>query len=206
MPTQHTVVQGDCLENIAFKYGFFPETVWNHSDNADLRERCDPASLLPGDVIVIPDMRRKTFSVSTGRRHRFVRRGVPSWFRVTLDIEDTSLVGLEYTLNIDDGRVQHRGTLAAGGRVEHPMPPDCRHAVFTVGDEVFEFDLGHLDPVETRQGVVERLHALGYLEEGGEISDERLAAAIRHFQIDNGLKPTGESNDATRDALTRQQS
>ncbi|MHC4328990.1 MAG: LysM peptidoglycan-binding domain-containing protein, partial [Planctomycetota bacterium] len=154
MPRKHTVVQGDCIENIAFLYGFFSETVWNHPNNAKLRELRDSAVLKPGDVIVIPDLREKTIDIAAGKRHTFVRRGVPSRFRVELDLGETSIANLEYTLNIDNGTVLYHGTLDNSGRIDHPMPPDSRHAKLTVGEEVFEFDLGHLGLVEEREGII----------------------------------------------------
>jgi hypothetical protein len=201
MPKTHTVVQGDCLEKIAHQYGFFPETIWNHPDNAKLRELRDPAVLLPGDVVVIPDLRVKTVGVAAGQRHRFVRRGVSSRFRVTLDFGERSTANLKYLLDIDNGTALYQGTLDSSSRIDHWIPPASRHAKLTVGEEVFEFDLGHLDPVEERQGVVERLRGLGYLEDGGEVSDKRLTAALRHFQRDNKLEPTGKPDDDTRAAL-----
>jgi hypothetical protein len=35
---KYTVKQGDCISNIAFKYGFFPDTIWNDSKNSKLRQ------------------------------------------------------------------------------------------------------------------------------------------------------------------------
>jgi hypothetical protein len=197
MPKTHTVVQGDCLEKIAHQYGFFPETIWNHPDNVKLRELRDPAVLLLGDVVAIPDLRDKTVSVAAGQRHRFVRRGVSSRFRVTLDFGERSPANLKYLLDIDDGSVLYQGTLDSSGRIDHWIPPASGHAKLTVGEEVFEFDLGHLDPVEERQGIVERLRGLGYLEDGGEVSDKRLTGALRQFQQDNKLEPTGKPDDHT---------
>ena len=41
--------QGDALESIAEKTGFFWETIWRAAENKDLREaRGDPHVLLPG--------------------------------------------------------------------------------------------------------------------------------------------------------------
>jgi len=201
MPKTHTVVQGDCIDKIAYEYGFSPETIWNHPDNAKLRELRDPNVLLPGDVVVIPDLRQKTVGSPTGQRNRFVRRGVSSRFVVTLDFGERSTANLKYLLDIDNGTALYQGTLDRSGRIDHWMPPASRHAKLTVGEEVFEFDLGHLDPVEVRQGVVERLRGLGYLEDGGEVSDKRLTAALRHFQQDNKLEPTGKPDELTCAAL-----
>jgi N-acetylmuramoyl-L-alanine amidase len=59
MPS-HTVKQGDCISSIAHETGFFWETLWNHPDNAKLKQlRKNPNALLPGDVVSIPDQRVK---------------------------------------------------------------------------------------------------------------------------------------------------
>ena len=42
MPKQHKVKQGECLSSIAERYGLFPETIANDSDNSELKnERKD---------------------------------------------------------------------------------------------------------------------------------------------------------------------
>jgi len=34
---EHQVQQGDCINSIGLQYGFFPNTLWNHPDNAELK-------------------------------------------------------------------------------------------------------------------------------------------------------------------------
>jgi len=201
MATKHTVEQGDCLEKIAHQYGFTPATIWDHPDNTRLREDRDPGVLAPGDVVVIPDPRLKTVTAAPAKRHTFVHKGVVSRFRVSLDLGDRDLSGVKYLLDIDDRTALYQGTLDDKGLVDHPIPPDAKHAELTLGDEVFQFDLGHLDPVLERTGQVERLRGLYYLEDGGDVSDKRLTAALSQFQRDNDLEPTGKADADTRDAL-----
>ena len=201
MPREYAAVQGDCVENIAYAFGLYPDTVWDHPDNADLRESRDSVVLKPGDVVTIPDVRQETVDVAPDQRHRFRRRGVPSMFRVALDLGETPIEGLDYTLSIDNGAAFYRGKLDGTGRIEHPMPPDSRHAKLTVEEQVFEFDLGHLLPISERQGAVDRLRGLGYLEDSDGVSDDRLVAATTSFQREKGLDATGELTDATRAAL-----
>ena len=56
MAISYQVKEGDCLSSIAFEQGFFPDTIWNHSNNAVLKEkRKDPNVLMQGDVVFVPD-------------------------------------------------------------------------------------------------------------------------------------------------------
>ena len=66
----HNVTQGDCFLSIAEANGFFWETLWNHPENKTLKaERKDPAVLLPGDKVFVPDNHKKDVS---GQRIRSI--------------------------------------------------------------------------------------------------------------------------------------
>lgn len=83
MSTEHVAAQGDCIDSIAKKYGFFADTLWQAEENRALRElRKDRNVLMPGDVVVIPDLRIRTNSVATDKRHTFRRKGVPARLRM----------------------------------------------------------------------------------------------------------------------------
>ena len=73
-----TIVEpGDCFYNLSRQEGFHWETLWNHSNNADLRERRKhPNVLLPGDEVFVPDLTVKEVARPTDQRHRFVHKGV----------------------------------------------------------------------------------------------------------------------------------
>jgi N-acetylmuramoyl-L-alanine amidase len=50
MPKIHELVEGECVESVALLYGFHPTTIWEHPENADLREvRISPHVLVPGE-------------------------------------------------------------------------------------------------------------------------------------------------------------
>ncbi len=83
MSTEHTVRQGECIHSLAERYGFFPDTLWDHAENRDLRDLREDSNILqPGDVVHIPDLTEREESGSTDERHRFRRRGVPAMLRV----------------------------------------------------------------------------------------------------------------------------
>ena len=46
MPIEHTVQPGECIDSIAFQHGFFPDTLWDHGDNAALKQFEAPTTVL----------------------------------------------------------------------------------------------------------------------------------------------------------------
>ena len=75
---KYIVKQSDCISSIAFKYGFFPDTIWNDSKNSKLKQdRKDPNVLLPGDEVYIRDKEEKEESCASEERHSFRKKGVP---------------------------------------------------------------------------------------------------------------------------------
>src|SRR5712691_11805783 len=82
---QHKVRGGECLASIAAQYGFSVDTIWNLADNASLKDkRKDPNTLVPGDVVVIPDRREKVVSCATAQTHKFKLSAASALFRVQL--------------------------------------------------------------------------------------------------------------------------
>jgi N-acetylmuramoyl-L-alanine amidase len=100
----HTVTQGECISSIAERYGLFWETVWNHPNNAELRQqRENPNVLRPGDVVFVPERREKLESGATDTRHRFLKKGVPAKLRLRL-LKEPGTEGEEPTETIQQGR------------------------------------------------------------------------------------------------------
>jgi hypothetical protein len=198
MPTRYPVKQGDCLSSVAYAHGFFPDTIWNHPDNADLKQlRKDPNVLMPGDLLVIPDKDLKALSKPTEQKHKFRKKGVPAKFKVRLLKNGQPRKNEKYRLIIDG--LAEDGRTDGDGFVAKPLPPDAQEGRLIVGEadrkETFVFRFGCVNPIDTDEGVAGRLHDLGYAV--GE--DNR--GALRKFQADNGLPINGEADAATRNKL-----
>lgn len=83
MSTHYKVKQGDCIDSISSKFGFFPETVWTHPDNSDLKElRKDGNILQANDIVIIPDLELREENCGSDQRHAFKRKGVPAVLRI----------------------------------------------------------------------------------------------------------------------------
>lgn len=201
---KYTVKQGDCISSIAFKYGFFPDTIWNDSKNSKLKQdRKNPNVLKPGDEVYIRDKEEKEESCASEKKHQFKRKGVPEKLRIQfMDEEDKPRANEAYVLDID-GEISE-GETDPNGKVEISIPPNAKKGKikFRKGGDQYKLDLGELDPIEEISGVQARLACLGYFR--GEVDglmSEELTCAIRNFQESKGLEPTGKLDKATREKI-----
>ena len=70
--------EGDCVSSIAFEHGFHWETLWNHANNAQLKQkRKNPNMLRAGDIVHIPDLTPSEETRATDKTHRFKLKDVP---------------------------------------------------------------------------------------------------------------------------------
>lgn len=203
MPTVHRVRAGECMTSIAEKAGLYWETIWQDPANDSLRAlREDPNVLQPGDLVTIPDVRPKKIQRGAGARHSFTRRGIPARVEVVLRDSDGSAISDEpYVLTI--GQSRHEGTTDGSGRVEGFLPAGATQGVIELPGLGVSWPilLGQLDPIESNEGVQQRLANLGYPcgRADGEIgpSTESAIAAFRAAQdMDEGTL-----DDAFRDRL-----
>lgn len=205
MSKQHPVAPGECLSSIAFTTGFFPETIWNAPENAELRSQRERGTILaPGDVVFIPDKRPKTESVNTGAVHPFRRRGVPSKLHLQVLDDGEPVANQPYVVSVDGAA--RSGTTDPEGRIRVSIAPNARKAKVKVGQGAdliqYELSLGHLRPIDDVAGVQARLEALGH-DCGGEdgVVGERTREALRGFQRKHALPESGEIDEATRAKL-----
>lgn len=162
--------------------------------------RRDPNVLLPGDRLVIPDRTVKEVSRQTERKHRFIRKGEPTFLPIQILDNNRPLARKPYTVSID-GRM-FSGTTDDQGILRLRIAGNARHAVLVVGEasEAREYHvaLGGVDPLDCVRGVQQRLVNLGYEEVSvtGKM-DEATRRALASFQAANDLSPTGELDDRT---------
>lgn len=194
----YEIKAGDCMNSIAYEHGFLWKTLWNHPQNADLKQkRADPNVLLEGDVVHIPDKREKQETGATEQRHRFKRKGVPARFRVRLLRDDEPLANQPFELLVDG--TSFKGTTGGNGLVDAPLVPNATEGVLNVGEgadrQTFYLSFGQINPLDTDSGVAGRLADLGYCVEPD------LGPAVRAFQAKYKLPETGQIDDATRQKL-----
>lgn len=200
---KYIVKQGDCISSIAFKYGLFPDTIWNDSKNSDLKqERKDPNVLLPGDEVYIREKEEKEESCASGKKHRFKRKGVPEKLIIQFRCDGEPRANEAYVLEID-GELSE-GETDPNGKVEIPIPPDAKKGNITFRDtgDKYNLNLGHLDPITEITGVQKRLRNLGFYDGSvdGKISPD-FEHALRAFQEKNNLEPTGTLDENTRSKI-----
>ncbi len=206
------VVQGDCIDSIAAKHGLLPKTIWDHAHNAKLREkrRKNQSVLLPGDVVFVPKPRERLEDAATDKAHKFVLTRPRSLFQIRFeDVDGKPRKGVPYSLEIDGQKDE--GKTGAEGEVKRQISPDARAGTLTLNpgkgadEEVYELDLGHLDPVDETSGLQARLDHLGFYS--GKVDGDRgdlTRAALEEYQAAFDLPATGELDDATKAHLEQE--
>ena len=204
MPTNHTIEQGETTIGLSEEFGLFTDTIWNDPANASLKQlRQDMNVLLPGDVLVIPDLRLKEVTKPDAKKHRFKRKGVPAKFRLQVFDGELPRANQKYQLVID-GK-SSSGAADGQGVLELYVPPQAQEGLVRIGPDNFQFTLrfGHLNPISDITGVQNRLANLGFLDQdavSGEW-DDATKSALGEFQTRFQLPVTGQADQATRDKL-----
>jgi hypothetical protein len=205
MATNHQVKQGDCISSIAFEYGFLPDTIWNHPNNAELKKnRKDMNILLPGDIVFVPDKQLKEVSEPTNQVHKFSVKNVPAKLSLRLLFDGEPRRNEPYTLDFE-GKIT-TGTTDSDGNINISIIPNAKTAKLTIGidERKMEYDLqlGRLDPVDKITGVQSRLNNLGF--DCGRVDgmlNTETKEALQAFQVSVGIQPSGELDAATKAKL-----
>jgi N-acetylmuramoyl-L-alanine amidase len=209
--TDHTVLQGDHISQIAEKYGFRDHTtIWNHPSNANLKKlRQSPNVLFPGDVVHIPDKLQKHESRPTDQTHRFKVADDRLFLHLALkDFDDEPLANTKCELQVDGKSTSL--TTDGDGHIKVPVSRTAKEATLTFKDPLVPFDvtvpikIGHLDPVEEVSGQKARLSNLGYITRPlEEVDDTIFARTVQEFQCDLGLPVNGVCDAATQAKLKK---
>lgn len=204
---KHPVSQGDCISSIAEENGFFWETIWNHVDNKQLKDkRQDPNILYPGDVVIVPDKRLKEVSEATNNVYKYKLKNSPAKLKLRILRDAEPRAGENYILSIDKVEIK-RGQIPADGNIEIPILPKAKAGELIIGEgenaEIYILNLGFLDPIDTITGVKARLNNIGF--DCGKINNEMNAATIEAITNFQGYilhpEPNGKLDDKTRQAL-----
>lgn len=194
--------EGECAASIAARYGFPSESdVFDASENQALRElRTSALVLAPGDVVHVPDRTPASFSIGPGSSKRFKVTLPRTRLRLRLERDGAALSGEPFEVRFE-GRTL-TGTTNGDGLVEVPVPP---HVVdlevrLTERGESLAVRLGHLDPLETDEGLAQRLANLGFLSTSRP-SPRQLAEGVRAFRRAHDLDEEGGADQECLDAL-----
>src|SRR4051794_312184 len=163
MPLSHTVKPGESVALLADRYGFAPDTIWNHGANKTLRsKRSNMNALVPGDSVAIPDKTQDSHDCATDARHRFQLKGVPMLFKLQLVAPEGPRANKPYMLTVD-GR-EFRGNTDKDGGIKRYIPNSAQQGTLVVGDEEVsvQLDFGYLEAIESPQGVRKRLRNMGF--------------------------------------------
>jgi N-acetylmuramoyl-L-alanine amidase len=209
---EYEVRKGECLAKIASDFGFadFRE-IYNHPANAEFKKkRPNPFVIKAGDRLSIPDKPPpKVYQCETGKEHTFVMERPETFLSIYLRDGHKPLANKDYILSANDFRAT--GRTDENGLVNQPVPARATSAELYLPDDDISFDLriGDLDPLTEVSGLMQRLENLGFasddgsgfvLDDGDDGVEEIGTAtteALRRFQVENGLEPSGEKNDET---------
>jgi hypothetical protein len=188
------------MGSIASRYGFSSYlTIWQHPENAGLKAlRKNPNTLLPGDVVHIPDKETKEYSGQTEKRHSFIKQQPTLKLRIVLrDEDDQPIADAVCKLKLESETYELKTD--SQGLLEQPIPPTAHQGTLvimgaTAGDtRETPIEIGYLHPIEEITGVQARLNNLGYnAGEIGENDEETLRSAVEEFQSDHGMTPDGK--------------
>ena len=210
MARYYTVRQGDYLSKISSENGFFDHTIiWNHPNNADLKEkRQNPSVLYPGDQLFIPDKNERVCQCPTDQTHNFVVKREQLKLRLVLEDQYEKPVAqakCKIIINAQDTEV----TTDGDGKIELKIPLEAQTGALLIESEdtpydgeLFSLHIGELDPVETFSGQQARLNNLGYFPGSSDRNDDpQFLSAVEEFQCDHGLTVDGKIGPKTQAKL-----
>ena len=205
MAENYQVRQGECISSIAFEKGFFPDTIWDHPNNKELKaRRKDPNILMPGDVVHVPDKRLKELSESTNQVYKYRVKNVPAKLSIRILFDGEPRRNEPFVLDVN-GQIKH-GSTDSDGNLTAFIPPNAKAGKLTVGTGErymeYQLELGRLDPSSEISGAQKRLNNLGFQcgQAHGQLNEDT-KKALQAFQAFSGITVTGELDEATKGKL-----
>jgi hypothetical protein len=199
----YVVRSGDHIQEIAHRFGTTPDAIRAESGNADLLQRRGDLSMLcAGDLLNVPQPKRKYISLVVGATNRLVAQIPKVDVHLNLTDGEDPITNAAYTIEGADAPIE--GTTDAAGHVSFSVPVTVRtvRLVLTDTRQSFDIAVGGLDPIEETTGVQMRLAHLGLYNgpPDGRLSDHT-RSGIKAFQAQQKLPITGELDDKTLSAL-----
>lgn len=196
----HPIASGESTDLLAWQHGLYPQTVWLHKENADLRNRRESCNVLaPGDPLYLPAIVRSSISGQTGNRYVIRRKGVPSRIRVRLYRDFVTMANKPCLLEIPGAATATLNT-DADGVLEAYVPPDTATVTVTLTEsgERLVLNVGMLEPFVLEVGWRQRMQQMGFpvATEEAELSEDT-RGYLRRLQESFGLKVTGEPDEPT---------
>jgi N-acetylmuramoyl-L-alanine amidase len=208
MAENYQVKQGECISSIAYEKGFFPDTIWDHPSNKELKERRkDPNILRPGDVVHVPDKRIKELSEPTNQVYKYRVKNVPAKLSLRLLFDGEPRRNEPFNLEVN-GEIKN-GTTDSDGNLTAFIPPNAKTGKLTIGSGErfmeYQLELGRLDPSSEISGAQKRLNNLGFHsgQADGQLNEDT-KKALAAFQAFSGIAVTGELDDATKGKLRQE--
>lgn len=201
---EHTVQQGDTIASLSQKYDVPSKLIWDDGGNkSGVRSgengRKDPNLLYPGDKVVIPDLKeKKDQGANTAKKHVYEIKNEYITIELRLldgnhkphkDMKVEVLVdGVPATTGGPQNKCSGKTTGDGVVKIEKVLP-GTRTVTITYQGRSTELQVGGLDPIETKSGVIGRLKNLGFLRTDltGDVydvpdDDADFVTAVRGFQ------------------------
>jgi putative peptidoglycan binding protein/LysM domain-containing protein len=209
MATDYIVQQGDYLAKLANQFGLPASKIWNHPNNAALKQkRPNPNVLFPGDQLHVPDREPREEPCATDQLHKFETRASKLWLRLTLEDRHHQPIANSKCI-LEAGNDSQNLTTDGDGKIDQLIPADLQDGSVTIRDPKtplkdvrIALKIGYLDPIEEVSGQIARLNNLGYF--AGDVDDPNQAvflSAVEEFQCDFGLTVDGICGPDTQGKL-----
>ena len=199
----YVIRQGDHMVGLAHRRGFDADELWNHQRNGDLRQRRSSMHVLcPGDVLYVPDAPRRTeLSLVAGTNNKFAARPPHMTITVKFQMGGEPIANEACTI----AELPHLRELATGsdGVLTFETPVTLETATVQFQNLPFRYHLqiGHLDPADTRSGLVQRLRHLGFLRPQPDSEDAIRSAVVAFQRAHMTSLATGTLDDTTLAAI-----